>query len=69
MCAKSPASSRRSQFVAEMIVVVVEAHAGGRLLFRAHRDQQFELQRLLDLVVAISLPARPKNGSLAGAML
>ena len=32
-----------------MIAVIIEAHAGGRRLGRAHRDQQLELQRLLDL--------------------
>ena len=36
--------------LAEMVLMVVEAHAGGRLLRRAHRDQQLELERLLDLV-------------------
>src|SRR5262245_48710240 len=33
----------------EVIAVVVEAHARGRLLRGAYRDQQLELQRLLDL--------------------
>ncbi len=40
-----------------MVTVVVEAHAGGRLLRGAHRDQQLELQRLLDLGVRHDLAA------------
>ncbi len=34
---------------AEMITMIVEAHAGGRLRFGTQRDQKFEFQRLLDL--------------------
>src|SRR5271165_1855294 len=33
----------------EMVEMVIEADTGGRLLGRAHRDQQFEFQRLLEL--------------------
>src|SRR5207302_1441324 len=36
--------------LAEVVLVIVEAHAGGRLLRRADRDQQLELEGLLDLV-------------------
>src|SRR5712692_6330526 len=36
--------------LAEMVLVVVEAHAGGRRLLRAHRNEQLELQGVLDLV-------------------
>src|ERR1051326_9024457 len=34
---------------AEMIAVIIEAHACGRLLGRMHRDQELEFERLLDL--------------------
>ena len=47
--ATSPRSVLQAPGRAEMVLVVVEAHAGGRLLGRAHRHQQLELQRLLDL--------------------
>src|SRR4051794_22765572 len=36
--------------LAEMIAVIVEAHAGGRLLLGAHRNEQLEFEGLLDLV-------------------
>ena len=32
---------------AEMVAVIVEAHAGGRLLLGTQRHQQLEFQRLL----------------------
>ena len=38
-----------------MVAVIVEAHAGGRLLFRAQRDQQLEFQRLLLLADRLHL--------------
>src|SRR5580704_16588267 len=34
---------------AEMVAVIVEAHARGRLFLRVHRNEQLEFQRLLDL--------------------
>ena len=34
-------------------------------LGRAHRHEQLEFQRLLDLAPRHQLPPRPKNGSLA----
>ena len=33
----------------KMVLMVIEAHAGGRLLGRMHGDQQLEFQRLLEL--------------------
>src|SRR5690348_13409518 len=38
-------------FRAEGILMVVEAHAGGRIGDRGDRDQQFELQVLVALIV------------------
>ncbi|MGY3428212.1 hypothetical protein ACVWZW_008716 [Bradyrhizobium sp. F1.13.4] len=38
-----------------MLAVIIEAHAGGRLLFRAQRDQQFELELLLLLAHGLHL--------------
>src|SRR3954447_23179270 len=40
---------------AEMLAVIIEAHAGRRLLFRAQRDQQFELELLLLLAHRLHL--------------
>src|ERR1700694_1093894 len=40
---------------AEMVAVIVEAHAGGRLRFGAQRDQQLEFQRLLLLADRLHL--------------
>src|SRR5215469_18406325 len=39
----------QAPFRAEMIAVIVETHAGGRRLTAAHRDEQLEFRRLLDL--------------------
>ena len=48
-----------------MVAVIVEAHARGRLFGGVNRDEQFELQVLLDLAHRHQFAARPKNGSLA----
>src|SRR5579872_258049 len=40
---------------AEMVAVVVETHAGGRLVFRAQRNQQFEFEGLLHLADGLHL--------------
>ena len=42
-------SRRQAECLSEVIAVAVEAHAGGRLLGRAHGDQHLELQRLRHL--------------------
>src|SRR4029079_4158001 len=39
----------QTPFAAEMIAMIVEAHARRRLLCGAHRNQQLEFHRLLDL--------------------
>ena len=41
---------------AEMVTVIIEAHAGRRLLQRAQRDQKFKFQRLLLLANRLHLP-------------
>ena len=46
---------------AEMVAVIVEAHARGRLLGGAHRNQQFELQRLLTCAIAAIISAASKE--------
>src|SRR5262249_19041405 len=46
---------------AEMIAVIVEAHAGRRLLFRTQRHQQLELQRLLLLAHRFHLADTPEE--------
>src|ERR1700688_1577816 len=50
---------------AEMVAVIIEAHAGGRLLFRAQRDQKLEFQRLLLLAHRLHL-ADPAEERIAG---
>src|SRR6516162_8915625 len=42
---------------AEVIAVIVEAHAGGRLCGRAHRNEQLEFQRPLNLAHCHELTA------------
>jgi hypothetical protein len=51
---------------AEMVAVIIEAHAGRRLFFGTQRDQQLEFQRSCCFwLTAFIWPTRPKNGSLA----
>ena len=47
---------------AEMVAVIVEAHAGGRLFLRAQRHEQFELQRLLLLADRLHLADAAEEG-------
>ena len=47
---------------AEMVAMIVEAHAGGRLLGRMQRHQQLELQRLLDLADRHHLAGAAEEG-------
>ena len=44
MRAVSPSAVFNPQVETEMVLVVVEAQAGGRVFFRIDRHQQFELQ-------------------------
>ena len=53
---------------AEMVAVIVEAHAGGRLLGGAHRNEQLELQRLLDLAHRHQLAAAAEERITRGSM-
>src|SRR5476651_2721211 len=53
--------SAKAPFRAEMIFVVVEAHAGGRLLAGADRDQKLELGSLLKLIDRHQLAAATKE--------
>src|SRR5579863_7059742 len=47
---------------AEMVAVIVEAHAGGRLLLGPQGDEQFELQRLLLLADRLHLADAAEEG-------
>ena len=60
--AGSPLASCDAPGRAEMVAVIVEAHAGGRLFFRAQRHQQFELQRLLFLAHRLHLADPAEEG-------
>jgi len=46
---------------AEMVAVIIEAHACRRLLFRTQRDQKFEFQRLLLLADRLHLADAAKE--------
>src|SRR5215471_4763273 len=53
-------------YLAEMPLVIVEAHARGRIFRRADRDQQLEFQLLLDLTNRHHLAGSPEEGVAGG---
>jgi hypothetical protein len=53
--------------LAEMVAVVVEAHAGGWRLRRAHGDQHLELPLLRDLIPSDHGASAAEKGSLAAS--
>ena len=56
VCASSLTLVVQTPDLAEMLAVIVEAHAGGRLRAGVIRDEKLELERVLDLAHGHHLP-------------
>src|SRR4051794_19498444 len=54
---RRPGHATQSPCGAKVVLVIVEAHTRGRLLRLAQRDEQFELERLLELADGHDLPS------------